>query len=249
VEGGRSWAHIVPLSTDIENATSLDLLLGDADTDLAVPWRALLRYQTVAERSDFDSRIGTLTPTGRGMLEQVLAGSAPAERFGSAIAGPLDSRAAMPEPAIATLQFGRTYALLHEEAEVTQQSTAGVSFAMRLTRRPSPAPEGLALAAASAAPSEDLIWSVDIPGRGRLQGRVEYRLSEDQLVFVVEDIEEKERGLHSVASIALLSPRLTTPIASQAFVPQVGREILLACNLGVFPEEINQLELRFSDEA
>jgi len=249
-EGGRSWAHVVPLSTDIETATSLDLLLARVDSDVAVPWRALLRYQTVAERKDLDSRIGTLTPSGRALLDQVLAGRAPVERLGSAIAGPLDSRVALPEAASTALRrLGRGYALLHEEGEAAKPPTRVASFAMRQTRRQSPTPEGLALAAASSAASENVIWSVDIPGRGRLQGRVEYRLSEDQLVFVVEDIEEKERGLHSAARIALSSERLATPTASQPFVPAVGQEILLGRDLGIFPEEINQLELRLSDEA
>ena len=63
------------------------------------------------------------------------------------------------------------------------------------------------------------------------------------------DIEEKERGLHSAAWIALSSERLATPTASQPFVPAVGQAILLGRDLGVFPEEINELELRLSDEA
>src|SRR5882672_12140013 len=46
-EKGHSWCELVPLSSDVENATSLDLVMLRSDTDMNVPWCAFLRNQTI----------------------------------------------------------------------------------------------------------------------------------------------------------------------------------------------------------
>jgi mRNA-degrading endonuclease toxin of MazEF toxin-antitoxin module len=91
-ERGHSWCDVVPLTSDIENATSLDMLLSRDDNDLYVPWRALLRHQIVAETMDLDSRIGSLTDDCKAVVRQALNAQAPCERFGSQIESSLDLR-------------------------------------------------------------------------------------------------------------------------------------------------------------
>src|SRR5262249_52797680 len=72
-EERQSWCDVVPLSTDIENATSVDFLLSRGDTNMQVPWRVCFRFQTVASPEVLDTRIGALTASGHAEIERVLA--------------------------------------------------------------------------------------------------------------------------------------------------------------------------------
>jgi hypothetical protein len=96
-EKNQSWCEVVPLLTDIENATSLDLVLVRSETSMDVPWRVALRHQTVANIRDLGARIGCLTEPGRAIVQKVLQGNAPEERFGPRIEGPDDPRVRLPE--------------------------------------------------------------------------------------------------------------------------------------------------------
>jgi hypothetical protein len=250
-EAGRSWCEVVPLSSDIENATSLDLILRRSDTDLDVPRRALLRYQTVVEMDELDSRIGKLTEAGKGLVHNVLAGNASEERFGSPIEGPDDPRVRMPEHFTGAVRLlGQGYARMLERRDVAAKPDRILSFEMRrLSVTSQASPQALSLAAASEAEYEDRPWVVDIPERGRIQGRIEHRYSDDELLFIIEDVREEQLGLRTTAWIAAWPSQLDAPVTSQAFDPTTDRRIVIGHDLGIFPREISRLELRVSDEA
>lgn len=250
-EVGRSWCEVVPLSTDVENATSLDLILRRSDTDLEVPWRALLRYQTVVEMDELDSRFGKLTEAGKGLVRDVLAGNASDNRFGSPIEGPDDLRVRIPEHLTGSVRLlGQRYAHMLERRDVPAKPRRILSFEMRrLSVTSEAAPQALSLAAASEAEYESRPWVVDIPERGRIQGRIEHRYSDDELVFVVEDVREEQLGLRTTAWIAAWPSQCDAPVTSQAFDPTADRRVVIGHDLGIFPREISRLELRVSDEA
>jgi len=250
-EAGRSWCEVVPLSADTENATSLDLILRRTDTDLEVPWRALLRYQTVVEMRELDSRIGRLTDAGQGVVHAVLAGNGPEERFGSPIEGPDDPRVRIPEDFADSVRLlGKRYARLLEQDKNARSSGRILSFEMRRSSiTPGVPSRTLSLAAASEAEHENRPWIVEIPERGRIQGRLEHRYSDDELLFVIEDVAEDQLGLRTTAWIAAWSGQLDAPVTSQSFHPTDDRTVVIARDLGIFPREIDRLELRLYDEA
>ena len=249
-EKDRSWCDVVPLFTDIENATSLDLVLLRIDTDLGVPWRTLLRYQTVVEMEELDARIGELTDSGRNLVRHVLAGGAAEERLGSQIEGPYDTRVRLPRSTEASVRLlGRRYALVLEPEDALGKQSRILSYEMRRSvRSEAEGTERLSLAADSTEREEEYLWVAKVPDRGHFKGAVEYRLNDDQLLFVIEDVEEEAAGFPSSAWITLWSSLLSESITSKRFLPRVGESVSLARDLGVLPPEISRLELRLSDE-
>jgi hypothetical protein len=248
-EKGGSWCEVVPLLTDIENATSLDLVLVRSENTMEVPWRVPLRHQTIANIGDLGARIGCLTEPGRAIVQKLLEGYAPEERFGSPIEGPDDLRVRLTEEVGSVIRrLGQPYSLILEPADVQTTPPRVLSFELRPFMVSEPATGALELAADSAVKEEEHEWVAEIPNRGALKGRVEYRYAEDELLFVIEQVAETEMGLHSPAWIALWSRRLSEPVTSAQFVPSVGGRVSIGRDLGVLPREISRLELRLSDE-
>jgi len=239
----------VPLLTDIENATSLDVVLHRTETDLEIPWRVPLRGQTIANVRALGAAIGCLTEPGRKIVQAALEGHAPQERFGTPIEGPDDARARLPEQTDSIIRLlGREYALSTAAESLQTQKSRVLSFELRRLVVPRPQAGGLQLAAESSVKEEEYEWFVEIPSRGSLKGRIGYRYSDDELLFVIEDIVEIEIGLHSPAQFMLWSQRLSKPVISEQFVPRIGDQVLLGRDLGVLPREISRLEVRLSDE-
>jgi hypothetical protein len=248
-EKGNTWCEIVPLLTDIENATSLDIVLHRTETDLEIPWRVPLRGQTIANVRALGVTIGCLTEPGRKTVHAALEGRAPQERFGTPIEGPDDARARLPEQTDSIIRLlGRAYALSTEAESAQAQKPRVLSFELRRLVVPRSQTGGLQLAAESSVKEEEYEWFVEIPSRGSLKGRIDYRYADDELLFVIEDVVEIEIGLHSPAQIMLWSQRLSKPVISEQFVPKIGDQVLLGRDLGVLPREISRLEVRLSDE-
>jgi hypothetical protein len=247
-ESGRQWLDVVPLSTDIENATSVDFVLLRGDTDLKVPLRVCLRLQTVASRSALDTRIGRLTASGRTAIQLVMAGDAAVERFGSGIEGADDPRVRLPKEIERSIHLvGESYAALQERDDTAEERGPVISFQMHQLKRFGGAAGGLRLAAASGSEEDLPLWAVQIRERGRIQGRL-VRTSEDELFFVVEGLSEDRLGLASALRITIWSDLLPEPATSEPFVPALAKQVSLGRGHGVFPSEISRLEVRLSDE-
>jgi hypothetical protein len=248
-EKGNTWCEVVPLLTDIENATSLDIVLHRNDTDLEVPWRVPLRGQTIANVRALGAPIGCLIESGRKIVERALEGRAPQERYGTPIEGPDDARVRLPQQIDSIIRLlGRAYALSTDVESLQTQKPRVLSFDLRRLVVPRSQTRGLQLAAESTVKEEEYEWFVEIPSRGSLKGRIEYRYADDEILFVVENVVEIETGLHSPVQIILWSQRLSKPIISELFVPKIGDQVLLGRDLGVLPREVGRLEVRLSDE-
>ena len=249
-EKGSSWCELVPLSSDIENATSLDLVMLRSDTDMNVRWRALLRHQTIGATSDLETRIGQLTAQGETLVKNVIEGRAPADRFGSPIDGAEDSRVRAPQEVDRAMRLiGCSYAELLTDREQAKPARV-LAFPMRPAVAHGESAAGpLSLAASTDVEHETTSWSVDIPQRGRVHGRVDHRYLDDELVFVVEDITEEPLGFGATAWIAFWSDRLAAPVTSVPFDPKRDHEVSISKGLEVFPQEITRLEFRLPDEA
>ena len=107
----------------------------------------------------------------------------------------------------------------------------------------------LSLAAASRARDEVAHWSVQIPDRGLIEGRIDHRYPQkDELFFVIDKVLEENIGLKTTAWILAWFTGSTNPASSEPFEPSSEREVLLGRDLGIFPNEIKRLELRVIDE-
>ncbi len=223
---------------------------GPSTTDLEIPWRVPLRGQTIANVRALGAPIGCLLEGGRKIVGLALEGRAPQERFGTPIEGPDDARVRLPEQIDSIIRLlGRAYALSTDVESLLQIPKPRVlSFDLRRLVVQRSQARGLQLAAESTVKEEEYEWFVEIPSRGSLKGRIEYRYADDELLFVVEDLVEIETGLHSPAQIMLWSQRLSKPVISEQFVPKIGDQVLLGRDLGVLPREVGRLEVRLSDE-
>jgi hypothetical protein len=249
LEEGHQWCEVVPLSTDIESATSLDLVMRRSETDMNVPWCVLMRYQTTAEISALESRIGRLTERGKALIADVVDGRIPADRTGSPIEGPQDSRGRLSEDLEPPFKLlGRRYARLHEGAEEQALVARVLRFPMRQVFFNESTLGQLSLAASTNVEHETKHWAVDVPLRGRLQGRVDHHFFDDELHFVIENVVEEQSGLGPTAWLAVWYVGLNEPVTSQPFDPKADRDVLIAKGLEVFPREITRLEFRLSDE-
>lgn len=248
-EKAESWCDVIPLKSDVENATSLDLLLFPSDTDLNAPWRVLLRRQTVASSRDLSARVGALTVGGLGILQKALEGEAAEERFGPSIEDPEDLRVRNEEDFDSALRdIGHSYASMLEADEVISERPQVLQFPFHRVQMQQRAMGSLQLAADSATKEERFEWAVTLPNRGSIQGRIKYQLREGKLLFVIEDVTETEAGLRMNASLIFWSQRLAEPVTSEVFVPASTKMVLLADGLDVLPKEIDRIELRLSDE-
>jgi mRNA-degrading endonuclease toxin of MazEF toxin-antitoxin module len=246
---GDSWCDVIPLKSDVENATSLDLTLSPSETDLNVPWRVLLRRQTVASSHDLSTRVGALTAGGLGVVQRALEGEASEERFGPSIEDPEDLRLRNEEDFDNAIRdLGRPYAVALESGEAVSDHPRVLQFPLHRVQSPQRMLGSLQLAADTNAKEEKFEWAVDLPNNGSIQGRIDYQYLEDKIVFVVENVVEAEKNLHLGARFIFWSERLSEPIESEEFVPASSKIVLLGQDLGVLPKEINRLELRLSDE-
>jgi hypothetical protein len=135
-----------------------------------------------------------------------------------------------------------------EQDDVAQRPVRVLSLPMRRTIGSAIKAESLSFAAASTA-EEDRPWAVEIPERGRLQGRIQYQYRDDELFFVIDEVAEEQRGLPSPVWIAFWSDRVPSPVTSPPFRPAVGEHVPLGRDYGILPREISRLELRLSDES
>jgi len=248
-EHGDSWCEVVPLSTDVENATALDLLLLAADTDLGLPWRALLRHQTTVRRQELEARIGRLSDTGRSLMDEVVAGRAPENRFGVPVADAYDDRLSAPEDVERVIRFlGRPFAEAseHDDSEAAQDRV--VVYKFKRVRPESPNHD-MSLAADTTAPERTWPWTVDIPQRGQIRGRIEYQWTNDELSFAIEDIAQEGLGFSTMVWIVASLSKSSGRITSEPFVPEVHKKIVLARDRAVFPREVSGLELILSHES
>lgn len=249
-ENERMWCEVLPLSTDFENATSLDFLLSRSATTLDVPFRVSLRYQTTAEASTLLTRIAALTDEGRTVLHDVLEGRASLDVFGSTLEGPHDLRWQLPhDTATVVRRLGERYAATLESDPPPDQRTTAIFMFKRSSVQPS-SREPLSLAAATSAPMEEHRWSVDLAPDGRISGRVEHDVSTDILFFVIEEIEvPNDTTLEGrQVAITLWSQNLTGPVTSERFLPSKGRRISIAQGLDVLRAQIDRLELTVSHD-
>src|SRR5206468_2636830 len=114
-------------------------------------------------------------------------------------------------------------------------------------RRPSLDESPMRLAADTAISAEDWLWELEIPQRGRIQGRIEHKYANDELSFAIDAIEQKGRGLRTQMWIVAWCLRLPEPVTSEPFVPEPAHRIILGRDRGIVPTDVARLELRLAE--
>lgn len=90
--GGRRWLKVAPVDTNIENASSTDLLLRADESELGVPLRVVFSLETSLAEDQISDEVARLTTAGRETLRQAIAGDVDELRYGLPLTGPEDER-------------------------------------------------------------------------------------------------------------------------------------------------------------
>lgn len=88
----HGWLDVVPVLSDVEQASETDLLFSAEENSLGAPWRALFAYQCKVARQQLDTRVGVLSTVGAQTLRAALAGEADDSRWGVPLQHPDDPR-------------------------------------------------------------------------------------------------------------------------------------------------------------
>lgn len=244
---GRRWFKVAPADTDVENASSTDLLLRADESELGVPLRVVFSLQTSLAEDQMSDELGQLTAAGTETLRQAIAGELGEMRYGLPLTGSEDDRLVADRELDEVVRILRSpfFALVVEAEDAAERepaereadadeswSKAARVFDFQLDRVGSTAEQQLALAAQS----EPTQWIYHASLRtdvGEMEGELRFELMRDMLVFFIERLEGFEMEMQLVVQAKgdeLESPR---------FVPRVGEEVEVAPILLPLVEKIS----------
>jgi hypothetical protein len=264
---GRLWFRVAPAATDVENATSTDLVLRPSENELATPWRVLFAHQTVLNATQLDEWVGALTEAGKEVLRQALVGELGDNRFGTELEGPTDPRMIADRPIEALMRTLRApFFAVGESEEVATETEAVVLLGdlrqavadraadddaivegegelvpfRRLfdyTQRLFDANLPKAMAAAMETSEDASFWRLE-SDYGAITAVVSYDLFNDKLLFIIEE-------LHNFASreIALVvwGQGRRRQFESEPFRPRQGETVVLVEQQGFLDRDVEEL--------
>lgn len=239
---GRRWFSVAPADTDIENASSTDLLLEAEETSLGVPLRILFSLQTKLVREQLDEEVGALTEEGIQIIERAFSRELDELRFGLPLSGPDDERLAVDHDTEAIVRllrtpfFAATDDVATEESEELGEEAAhsGNLFYFHFTSMHE-ARESFSLAAQTM-PKDIEKYAILESHFGRMAGRLRYEFPHI-LVFGIDQVE----GFTSIEVKLIVETTSSKHFESPPFTPHVGEEIEVA---PVFVQEVDKLAIK-----
>jgi hypothetical protein len=246
-EAGMTWVDAVPVTTDIESATLMDVIFDRTHSELGTPLRLHLRHQLVANSSNVAARYGRLTDDGLSLLREILDSNFERARSGSWNDEAETEPAALSSEMLATLwAIQRVYARLQEDPKPSRGTN--VTYIPMVRRKPFDAVrEELRLAAVSHGEFNDYLWCAEIPSDGSVCGKIEHDYRNDQLTFVVSQMNALY-GRNVRVIIVLSIDRFPESISSEPFVLTPNHRVVVGRQLDVLPAEIKGVELGVLDE-
>lgn len=244
---GRRWLRVAPADTDVENASSTDLILNAEETDIGVPLRILFSLETSVANEQIDEQVGALKSTGSDVVRQALAGELDDMRFGLPLEGPDDERLAIDRETEEVIRLLRTpfFAAAIEEPEQEPERVAEpqereglgqlLVFNLDWVRAKG---EQLALAAKTEAGDAVAIASLK-SDLGEIEGHFRYELMRDALFFVVDRLE----GFTTSEIKLVLRTKMSEEIESAPFVPRLGEEVEVG---SLFVYDVEELAAKVS---
>lgn len=246
---GRRWLRVAPADTDVENASSTDLILNAEETDVGVPLRILFSLETSVADEQIDEQVGALTSAGSGIVRQALAGELDDMRFGLPLESPDDERLAVDRETEEVVRLLRTpfFAAALEEAKPEQEpervaernEREGLGqllvFNLDWVRA-----KGEQLALAAKTETEDVVAIASLKSDlGEIDGHFRYELMRDVLIFVVDRLE----GFTTSEIKLVLHTKMSEEIESAPFVPRLGEEVEVG---SLFVYDVEELAAKVS---
>lgn len=228
---GRRWLRVAPADTDVENASSTDLILNAEETDVGVPLRILFSLETSIAIEQIYEQVGALTSTGSDVVRQALAGDLDDMRFGLPLEGPDDERLAIDRETEEVVRILRTPFFAAGLGEAVQETEAIwpetehdsaepgrlILFDFSLVRA-----KGEQLALAAKTEANDLVGVATLRSDlGDMEGRLHYEFMRDMLLFVIDRVE----GFSTSEITLVLHTKESEEVESAPFVPHLGEEI------------------------
>ena len=258
---GHDWFRVAPADTDVENATSTDLVLRPSETELATPWRVLFAHQAVLQAAQLEASIGALTDAGKETLRRALTGELGDERFGVTLEGPSDPRLVAEKPIEELMRTLRAPFFAFEGDASTEQEATGVVVegleqAIAARARDVAVEAGGALVyfepvrdyvsrlfdsnlepalAAAMESDETTFWKLE-SSFGLIVGFFESALLDDRLEFVVQESHDFHAN-----EIALVVHGRQRWFESEAFLPHRGARVVVAERAGFLDGEVETL--------
>jgi hypothetical protein len=244
---GRRWFAVAPANTDVENASSTDLLLKAEETSLGVPLRILFSLQTFLDEGQMTEEVATLTRAGAEVVRQALAGELDDLRFGLPFAGPDDERLAIDRETEEVVRLLRTPFFSIVVADVAKQPEEEFSAVAAEPRQTGQLfffdlnwlrVRGEQLALAAQTEPEEMVVRASLKTEwGEIEGQLHYELlPRDRLLFLIERLD----GFESVMRL-VLQTKTREEIESEPFVPRAGEEVEVA---SIFLTEVERLAAR-----
>jgi len=244
----RHWFTVAPADTDVENASSTDLLLKAEETSLGVPLRVLFSLQTSLAEEQPDEQVGVLTSAGAEVVRQALAGELDDVRFGLPLEGPDDERLTVDRETEEVMRLLRTpfFAAIEgetaaerktEPAAVREREGLGQLLVFNLDWVRA---RGEQLALAAKTEAEDVVAMASLKSElGEIEGHLRYDLKPDMLFFVIDRLVSWQ-----AAEIRLvLYTKTSEEIESEPFMPRVGEEVEVG---SLFPYQVEELAAKVS---
>jgi hypothetical protein len=247
--GGRRWHGVAPADTDVENASSTDLLLNADETSLGVRLRVLFSLQTFLAEEQLDEQVGMLTSAGEEVVRQALAGELDQVHFGLPLESPDDERLAIDRETEAVVRRLRTpfFAIADEVAAAERETEAATKrgeqeslgrlliFNLDWVRA-----RGGQLALAAKTEAEDVIATASLKSElGEIEGHLRYDLQPDMLFFVIDRLARWQ----ATEIRLVLYTKTSEEIESKPFVPRVGEEVEVG---SLFPYQVEELAVKVS---
>jgi hypothetical protein len=246
---GRRWLAVAPTDTDVENASSTDMLLNANETSLDVRLRILFSLQTFLAEEQLDEQVGALTNAGEEVVRQALGHELDDGRFGLPLEGPDDERLAIDRETEAVVRLLRTpfFAVAEEATAAEREAEAPTKIGgqARLGRLlvfnldwVRARGEQLALAAKTEA--EDVVATASLKSElGEIEGHLRYDLKPDMLFFVIDRLARWQ----ATEIRLVLYTKTSEEIESKPFVPRVGEEVEVG---SLFPYQVEELAVKVS---
>jgi hypothetical protein len=232
---GRRWFQVAPVDTDVENASSTDLLLRPDESEVGLPLRVIFSLQTTLAEEQIADEVGRLTTAGGDTLHQAIAGELDDMRYGLPLTGPDDERLSADRELEEVVRHLRSpfFALApHDASELVEDDLpervalgaeserGGRLFYFNLNRLR--ASGGQLALAAQTEPTQWVYHASLRTEMGEIEGELRFDLWRDTLLFFIERLE----GFQS--AIQLVVESRGEQIESESFVPQAGEEVEVA---------------------
>lgn len=238
--GDYSWYDVAPVRTDVEDALPTDFLVKAEESSFDCSLRVVLSLQCKVERSQLDSKVGSLADVD--IVISALGDEASAGRWGNPLEGPEDPRLRWEASFAETIEALRGPWLQHlDDPGWIEAKAAEISGAEVLDFVPEEWVEELErdlVAAASGGRGKKVLWVLKKAGL-EMKGSFDFDIEKGLLLFSIHRF-TSERPMR--IRLVLHLKGVDEPRESEEFEPAVGRRVTWSSTRG--PREVKQLRAR-----